>query len=494
MNVSSRLTAALSGIALVFFSAVGWWQVRAEERDLRGAAERSMRLLGRSLQVAMENALRDRQPEDIEETVRGLGQIDPSVSIYVFDAGGRIVARSRGAPERALRERTPTTRLRFVREGPRELLVHVVRLDLEQAPDATLMVVGPLDELRADLAAERRSVLVTCVLFVLFVAGCAFLLSRAYVARPLAAMVEAMRRVRAGDLDAATGATQDDEVGAALREFDGLVGELRSARDRLDDELDQRRRQERGLQKVEKLAAVGRLAASVAHEIGSPLQVLEGRASALARRASDDETRRVSTVIVEQARRITRIVSQLMEAARRRSPQRQPVDLAQAVEPIVELLALEARRRAVSLSFERDGAPEVFADHDQVQQVAFNLIRNALQASASGGAVRVSVGRGAVTRAGSGAPVACGTIVVEDRGHGMSEEVRARIFEPFFTTRVDEGTGLGLSIVKGIVDDHLGAVEVTSGTVAGTRFVVSLPCDGLRAAGALGEEGADAAA
>ncbi|MEZ4391771.1 MAG: hypothetical protein R3A48_11795 [Polyangiales bacterium] len=158
MKVSSRLTAALAGVALVFFGVVGWWQIREEERDLRSAAERSMRLLGRSLQVAVENALRDVQPEDVEETLQRLDQIDRKVSIYVFDAEGRIVARSRGAPPRAPLERTPATRLRFVQEGAREYLIHTVRLDLERSPDATLMVVRPLDELRADLAvsAARR--------------------------------------------------------------------------------------------------------------------------------------------------------------------------------------------------------------------------------------------------------------------------------------------------------------------------------------------------
>ncbi|MEZ4391772.1 MAG: ATP-binding protein [Polyangiales bacterium] len=327
-------------------------------------------------------------------------------------------------------------------------------------------------------------------LFVFFVAGCAFLLSRAYVARPLASMVDTMRRVRAGDLDAATGATHDDEVGAALREFDGLVAELRHARDRLDEELDQRRRLERGLQQVEKLAAVGRLAASVAHEIGSPLLVLEGRASSLARKAPDDETRRVSAVIVEQTQRITRTVSQLLDVARRRPAHRQRVELAGAIEPIVELLSLEARRGAVSLTFAREGAPVVFADPDQLQQVVFNLVRNALQASARGGAVRVTVREGAISREGIGAPVPCGALVVEDRGHGMTEAVRARVFEPFFTTREGEGTGLGLAVVKGIVDEHFGTIEVATEAGAGARIVVSLPREDPHAATPQGEDDA----
>jgi signal transduction histidine kinase len=234
---------------------------------------------------------------------------------------------------------------------------------------------------------------------------------------------------------------------------------------------------QRTLQELDKLATLGQLSAVVAHEIGSPLQILEGRARALARNPHDPKaTRRIAEIALEQVGRITRIVSQLLTMTRRRSPKRRAIDPVAPVRAVLELLELEARRRRVSLSLVDDGAPpSALLDGDQVQQVVLNLVTNALDAAPASGHVWVRLSQGVFRRAEASAPTPTFRLSVRDDGPGFLESQRGQLFEPFFTTKAERGgTGLGLAVVKSIVEDHRGRIEVSS-FPGGTEFVVDLP-------------------
>lgn len=480
LSLSSRLTLALSASALLLLGGGGFWQVSAEESDLRRAVERELRLLGRSLQVAFENALRDRQPEDVEETLRELERIDPAVDIFVYERNGRLLAASTGAVEPPGGDApAPRSEVRFRTELERPVVE--LRLPLRIVagqPPATLVLTQPLRGMNADLAATRERVILSTGAFVLVVLLVTLAASRYWVSRPLGRMVERMRRVRAGDLSPpARGARPaGDEVGATLDEFDALVRDLAETRTRLEAQEERRRQLELALREVDKLATVGQLAAGLAHEVGSPLQILDGRIAGLAAKADDPaETRRLARILGEQTQRITRIVSRLTDLARRRVAPARWVEVAPPVGTVVELLGGEARRRGVELTLEVPGpVPRVHGDPDSLQQVALNLLRNALEATPAGGRITVRIERGELERAGGGtAPSA--RIEVRDTGRGMDAEALERAFEAFFTTRAPEGSGLGLAVVKGIVDDHGGRIRAESELGRGTRFVVDLP-------------------
>jgi signal transduction histidine kinase len=285
-----------------------------------------------------------------------------------------------------------------------------------------------------------------------------------------------MARVQRGELQPPDVSTfRNDEVGATARALALLVEDLRVAREQREEEVARRHRLERGLEDVDKYVTVGRLSAGLAHEIGSPLQILEGRAADLARKSTDGEVRRVAGILVEQAQRITRIVSQLLAVARRRRPRRLVLDLAAVVQPIVELLRHEARRASVHLELiTAADTPRLEGDPDQLQQVALNLLRNALQADARTVAIRL--GPGPLAEAGPLTTRRAALLEVCDDGRGMSDHARDRAFEPFFTTREAEGgTGLGLAVVRGIVEEHGGSVSIAPHSPRGTSFVVRLP-------------------
>ncbi|CAN5702265.1 hypothetical protein BH11MYX1_BH11MYX1_33760 [soil metagenome] len=235
----------------------------------------------------------------------------------------------------------------------------------------------------------------------------------------------------------------------------------------------QRERRERRiaieqLRHAERLNIIGALAAGVAHELGTPLNVISGTAEMI----EGDElpranVRQLCGVIISQTERINAIVRHLLEFGRRGGASRAVVDLNQIASAAVELLAATARKSDVSLSLSTRATPiETHANGSELEQVVSNLILNGIQALPKGGAVRVSTSIEQER--------AC--ITVEDEGVGIDAADLQRIFDPFFTTKgIGEGTGLGLSVSHGIVTDHEGTIDVRSTTGRGTTFAVMLP-------------------
>jgi signal transduction histidine kinase len=303
-------------------------------------------------------------------------------------------------------------------------------------------------------------------------------LGRAYIKRPLRLLADAMRNVRGGDLETAIAVERQDEMGHVAAEFNAMLGELRSARRRLVEEQERRRQLRRDLQDVEKLATIGQLAAGLAHEIGSPLQVLQGRAHGLQSVAErPEEVRRIAGILVSQTERITRIIERLLAVARRQPRNIAPLNLAEPVGLVVDLLEFEARRRDVSLTLNvAPGLRTVVADADAIQQVVLNLVRNALQATPARGRVEVALAAASLRAPGADGEGPAVRLSVSDTGAGVPPDVRERLFEPFFTTRAESGgTGLGLAVVRAIVEAHRGTITVRSEPGTGATFEVVLP-------------------
>ncbi len=469
------MTLALATTALVLFGGVGAALLRSEERDLRAVSEKEALLLGRSLQTAFENALRDRQIEDVTETLGALAKVDPTVAIFVFDEEGRLVGasdRARASPKTVEVEGRARRRLEPVLEHDEADGDDVLRVGLrlrDETPDNSSAIVleKPLAELRRDLLETRERIVQAVVGFVLVVAGLTWVLSKRHVGRPLTKLVGDMKRVRSGDLRIESAKRSEDEVGEALVAFDELVRELAEARAVADQEQEARRRIERGLEHADKLITLGQLSAVMAHEIGSPLQILEGRARALMKHPEDSAaTRRTAEMLVEQTARITGIVGQMLSITRRRLPRRSQLDAEPLVRRVAALVEFEARRRSITIAVRSEGSALVSADPDQLQQVALNLLRNALDASSDGESIEVTVG-GSATRF---------ELIVEDRGAGLTNDAREHVFEPFYTTKADRGgSGLGLSVVRSIVLEHDGTVGIEPVIPNGCRVRVSIP-------------------
>lgn len=474
MSIRLRITLALTAVGFILFAGYALWAYASERDELREAATNEIRLVGQALETALGNALRDRQREDIDETLDTLEALEPDLDIHIHDTTGQRLARSRSAtPEAGLARLASDAAMARVEQVLFEPPGHPERIIFAgplTADDGTIIgsitVSRPTTDLNQDLERTRDRLAFALFMFITITMLSGLILGTIHVSRPIARLLDGVRNVREGEFRKRVKGVRDDEIGELVEEFNAMIDALAESRARIVAEAEARSRLEVGLQRVDKLVTIGQLSAGLAHEIGSPLQVLSGRASALLEHG-DPEVKRQAGLLVAQCDRITRVVEQLLSFGRRRPSAIGPCTLNTPVAAVMDMLGPEARRRNVRLELETGGASNVIVgDVDQLQQVALNLVRNALNATAPGGSVKVRIDVvGETVR-----------LTVRDTGPGIDKETQARLFEPFFTTRAsDGGTGLGLAVVRAIVEEHQATIDIISEPGSGAEFVVGFP-------------------
>jgi len=486
VRISTKITLAFTGTGILLFGGYGVYLMRNERAALFDSVEREMRLIGRSVEISAENALRDRQLADIDEVISTLARDENKFAMLVYDSGGRAILASRAplvgddvadAAAHGAIASTHTVLQFDPPDEPRRLVLALALLDDDGSVSGAVTISRDLDDLWADLRNTRAGIALSVSLFVLASAVVGMIFGAVYIGRPLARMTAAMQLVRGGNLHSALSIDRRDEMGDLARVFNDMVIDLQQARQQLEQEGESRRRLQQSLQEADKLITIGQLSAGLAHEIGTPLQILNGRARALLSRAHDPlETKRYGQILVAQSDRIARIVEQLLRFARRRRSQLSAIDLTATVSEVVDLLQYEARRRGVVLSVTcPHELPRISIEGDQLQQVVLNLVTNAMHATGNGGMIGIELVSATLATA-SGRRMPGVRLVVRDTGTGIAPEHRDHLFEPFFTTRPGEGgTGLGLAVVRAIVTDHGGTIDVHSEPLRGSTFTVEFP-------------------
>jgi signal transduction histidine kinase len=355
-------------------------------------------------------------------------------------------------------------------------------------------VTGALDISRsiASLDHAHTRDLLRAILWVVVIASittsAVWLLTRNLMSQPMAKLLRGIDDVAKGDLSHVILSERDDEIGAVASRFNDMTFSLRESRAETLRHHDAKSSLEQRLAHTEKLATIGQIAAEIAHEVGTPLGVIAGRARATQKKATDPEAvNKNAAIIAEQTARITRIIQRLLDFARRRvgPPERARVNLNALTLTTMELLASQFSAAKVKTRLVRaEGLPAVLGDGDRLQQVLLNLVLNAVQAMPDGGALTVETA--AVTRQRPGLELAPEQTFVRlditDTGVGIPADRKDKIFEPFYTSREGQGgTGLGLAVCAGIVKEHDGWIEVDDGAggVGGTVFRVHLPAADL---------------
>ena len=245
-------------------------------------------------------------------------------------------------------------------------------------------------------------------------------------------------------------------------------------------DISERVAQERQARHVEKLAALGSLAAGIAHEINNPIGIILSRIELMLMDMGEQGTSGQPAADLEtlhrQATRLGHIAQGLLSFGRQHQPDRQPVDLSEVVEDTLLLTGKQLGRDGIHIVTDLDpGLPRVWGDATALEQVLMNLLLNGRDAMPTGGTLRIETGP-ASNQAGAV------RLVVADTGVGMAPEVLAKIAEPFFTTKA-AGTGLGLSVSYTIIREHGGTVHTESEPGRGTTFTITLPVMSEPAAG-----------
>jgi signal transduction histidine kinase len=342
----------------------------------------------------------------------------------------------------------------------------------------------------AELSATARRLFPLFLVVVAVVGVVVSVALRQTAIKPLRRLLEGIDAVSKGDLSRVSHAQRDDEIGTIAGRFNAMTGSLREVREEGQRGAEARLALEARLRQSEKLATIGQMAAEIAHEVGTPLNVIGGRARAIGKivkrqsnppsdEGSGEFVKNPSAEIVKNAgiiggevERITKIIRQVLDFSRQRGRTVARARVGAIVAEAVALLAETTRRQGIAVEIKpaAPDLPDVPGDPDQLQQVCLNLLMNAIHAMPTGGTLRIATER-VVRRKGDldlVAPAEYVVLEISDSGSGIPEAHRDKIFEPFFTTRDEgQGTGLGLAVSNGIVKDHDGWIEVESPGGAG---------------------------
>ena len=312
-----------------------------------------------------------------------------------------------------------------------------------------------------------------------------WLFTRHHLMRPVAALVQATRRVARDQLELEVPVTWTGELGILATSFNEMTRSLRATKRELDAlmhglerQVEERtaalRNAQDQLVRTEKLTSLGKLSASIAHEINNPLAGILTFAKLIVRTLDqgppDDATRRTLVkhlhLVERETERCTAIVRNLLDFARERPLALKDTNVNAVVDEAVQLLANQIQIQGVALEKRLAPVPPVDGDFGQLRQACVNVIMNACEAMARGGRLVIET---ALVEDGRWVEVA-----FQDTGPGIPPDHLSKIFDPFFTTK-ERGTGLGLSVVYGIVERHGGKIELQTEVGKGTRVMLRLP-------------------
>lgn len=327
--------------------------------------------------------------------------------------------------------------------------------------------------------------LVQTLLIAALTAATALLLGFWIVGVPAKQLVSRARQIAAGNFSGKLHLRQSDELGDLGREIDAMSDQLAAANERLASETAARIAAIEQLRHGDRLRTVGQLTSGIAHELGTPLNVVSERAKLIANHPTVDAPSAASArVIIEQAQRMTRIIRQLLDFSRPTRPNKVQVDLRKLLRDTVQLAEPVMNKSHVTARLIFSAAEAIAAvDVEQMKQVVLNLVVNAVQSMRTGGEVLLQAGfRNAAPADKRGElPRWCAFFSVTDQGPGIAADDVPRVFDPFFTTKdVGEGTGLGLSISLGIVQEHGGWIDIETCPGKGSTFTVYLPTDNAK--------------
>jgi len=525
-SIGFKIVLGVLGIIVVMNGTLASLYLSIQRENLDNAILRTASQLSETIKKSIQNDMLENRKEAAYKIMETIGSQEGIEKVRVFSAEGKILFSSGDPGEvgwmvdkraeacyRCHSESRPLERLDtdergriYVsragagKSGRRHRVLGIINpmyndLSCSAAPchahPKSLKVLGVIDvtmdlsDVDAQIGLARRQVLAVSVFSVVAICVVVTLILVSFIERPVKALVQGTARVSMGYLEDLIPVESDDELGQLARSFNHMTLNLREANAEIGELVQglNRKVEERTaelketqyqLLHAEKLADLGKIAATVAHEINNPLHGVYTYIRLMERKLQEgdcgseqlEKFRGYLATMGREVERTSAIVFNLLDFTRPKEPNRKSVDLRKVVDESLSLIQNIARRNNIEIRQEMAALPEVQSDPAQIKQVFLNLLVNACEAMETGGTLTVRSREATDDR----------TVVVEvgDTGGGIPEEYLERMFDPFFTTK-GKGTGLGLSVVQGIVQRHGGRIEVDTGPGRGTRMRVILP-------------------
>jgi two-component system, NtrC family, sensor kinase len=459
--------------------------LRREQTQLINSARESSDLLLQTIERSIYNSMRIGNTEDTQIILEMVGQNRNLLGVRIFHPHGIVLKSSH--PEEVGKPVDDNDYQLFTNnrhegifnvEGYGEVL-KMQKPIYNDEPCYTchghkVRIIGVLNvnyslvETRQRIVDATKLFIFSTVAIILFLSASISMVMLKFIKKPLNRIVGNMALVEAGDLSVRMKEVRTDEVGQLISSFDSMVDKLDTAK----KELEQYHFQQ--MERADRLASVGEMAAGIAHEIKNPLT---GIAAAITIIKDDFEPEDPRTEIInevlDQIKRLDKTVNDLLFFGKPSHPEPTFTNINSIVEKTLMFASQHRSGKDVGKKLEMDESlPAVYVDPKQIQQVFLNLILNAFQAMQNGGIL--TVGTAMIESEGK----QWARISIADTGPGIPDQILSKIFTPFFTTKA-QGTGLGLAICHKLVTQHGGRINVASEDGVGTVFTVDLPVYGI---------------
>lgn len=488
MKLGTKLTLYLTFIIILVLSGYGYFHILSRRDLFIRKMKIEVHSTARTLKVSLEKVSLPKEMEYVQDLIDAVEEYEKTLGVIVYHQGENLILRSRSVEgdiaahleliRKSIQDNAPQEDFKLFGKVP----VYSYAFPLKDRRGKSMGGVNILQYtsfMEEDIRKAKRDIFVMILLLIGGTVALVLFTTRRWVTMPISQLMRGIQAMARGELDTRIDLGRGDELSKLGQAFNHMAIDLKRAQKQLIREGEVKLDLERSLRQSEKLATIGQLASGLAHEIGTPLNIISGRAELMKRRLEDKQASEKNLdVILNQTERITKIIQQLLGFVRKKIPEQRRLDIGPLLEMTLDFLDQQIQRQRVRVVKElRDHLPPVTGDPDQLQQVFLNLILNAIQSMPKGGELRLTAATRSISKEGleeSQRPYV--EIRVEDTGTGMGKEVVESIFNPFFTTKAKEkGTGLGLTVSQGIIQDHEGWIEVESEVGKGSVFKVYLP-------------------
>jgi two-component system NtrC family sensor kinase len=502
---------SITVIVIIVAAVSGLVNVKTEEQQLLNTMILGADQLSKGIASATWHAMLDDNREAARQVMQTIAEKQGIDRIRMFNSAGQMMF-STNNEDRAVVPPPPDlsalVRTLQGRDGHRRLEMLTKIYNERSCSEAAchahpkdVKVLGVLDlalnleSVDHEVAGMKFRVLAVTGLEITLISLFIVFFTRRFLGRPIEALIEGTKSISQMELDRPLNIVgSSEELDELARSFDVMrerlrtaLGEINQFTQKLEDKVEERTQQLKAAQKKlvqsDRLASLGQLSASVAHEINNPVSGVLNLSMLMQRMLGEDgvpptrlnEFRKYLSQVVNETSRVGRIVSDLLAFSRRGKPQRAPADLNKIVRMTLSLVQHKLKLSNVEVDANlREDLSLVPCDPSQIQQVVLNLVLNAAQATQSK-ALDKRQGRVSIATSSADGMV---SLTVSDNGEGILPDNLAKIFDPFFTTKSEgKGVGLGLAVSYGIIQAHGGDIEVKSKVGEGATFIVSLPLE-----------------